>query len=226
MLLPVTVYFEEEYGLGKGLADFLASVFISLLQIHRKIEHTASVSDRNGNVHIAVALSLINLLDYREGTLADAFEPAGIGGFHILEKCLRKFLCGGLVEELLIEIHIHRKTAHYFLHKISINHIRSTFRKNLCGVLHHIVYVDFNSLTRQGIASLAVYDLPLGIHHVVILEGSLTHSEMVLLHLLLGFLDCIGKHRRLKCLIFLHTQTVHNLSNPLGTEKTHQIVFQ
>ena len=71
-----------------------------------------------------------------------------------------------------------------------------------------------------------VDDLALGVHHVVIFEQVFTYAEMVLFNLFLCLLDLLGNHRVLNDFALLQAHAVHDACDTLGTEHTHQVVFQ
>ena len=96
----------------------------------------------------------------------------------------------------------------------------------LTEVVHHVVEVDGETLAEQGVTALLVDDFTLGVHHVVVFEQVLTHAEVVLFDLLLCLLNLLGDHRVLDDFAFLQAHTVHDASDTLGAEHTHQIVFQ
>ena len=83
-----------------------------------------------------------------------------------------------------------------------------------------------NVLTQQHPTALTVNDLALAVHHVVVFQHVLTNLEVPALNTLLGALDLLGEHSRLKGLVVLQTQTIHHCADPLGAEQAHQVVLQ
>ena len=64
------------------------------------------------------------------------------------------------------------------------------------------------------------------IHHVVIFEKTLTDTEVVFLHALLGVFDCAGHHAALNHLTLLEAESIKHLHHTVGGEESHQLVFK
>ena len=97
--------------------------------------------------------------------------------------------------------------------------------------VHHTVPDDVrdihtDTLTHQGVTALLINNGTLLVHHIIVLEQTLTDTEIVLLHLLLGTLDTLGHHTALDTLTVLNTQTVHHLGDTLTTEEAHQLILK
>ncbi len=71
-----------------------------------------------------------------------------------------------------------------------------------------------------------VDDLPLLIHHVVVLQQPLALLEVLQLDPLLGLLDGPGDQTSSDDLALLRPALVHPPGNPVGAEEPHQVVFQ
>ena len=99
-------------------------------------------------------------------------------------------------------------------------------RNGATKVAEHIVQVHAHPVPEEGIPAAAVDHLALGIHDVIVFQEALTHGEVVFLHLFLGLGDRFGDHPVLDNLALFQAQAVHDLGDPLGTEETHQFVFQ
>ena len=112
------------------------------------------------------------------------------------------------------------------LGEILITHSRAILHKNLSGINHHIEDVDFDSLTGKRITSSRIDGLTLIIHDVIILEESLTDTEVVFLDLTLSLLDTVGQHSALKSILIGHSELVHSSGNLVGAEKTHKFVLE
>ena len=97
-------------------------------------------------------------------------------------------------------------------------------------VLHilrdHIINRIAHALAVKNTASLAVDDLPLLVHYLIVLQKVFTNTEVIALYLLLGFLNGAGEHFVLDLLSVCDTQRVKHTHQALGTEQTHQVVFQ
>ena len=64
------------------------------------------------------------------------------------------------------------------------------------------------------------------IHHIVVLEQTLADTEVVRLDLLLGVLDGLRDHTGLDRFALGNLEALHDGSDALTTEKSHQVVFQ
>ena len=91
------------------------------------------------------------------------------------------------------------------------------------GHLHHNVA---HVVIVQHAAALAVDDLALLIHDLVIFEDVLTDAEVVALDLLLRLLNRGGEHLVLDLLALLHAQRVEDAHQALGAEQAHQVILQ
>ena len=94
------------------------------------------------------------------------------------------------------------------------------------AVPHHIRDIHTDALTHEGVTAFLIDDGTLLVHHVIVLQQTLTDTEIILLDLLLGTLNLSADHRTLNHLAFLEAETVHDVSDTLGTEQTHQFIFQ
>ena len=94
------------------------------------------------------------------------------------------------------------------------------------GIGDHLVDGFPHVFSVQNPASLFVNDLTLLVVNLVIFQQVLTDSVVVALDLLLCFLDGTGEHFVLNLFIFRNAQGFEHGHQLLGTEQTHQIIFQ
>ena len=90
----------------------------------------------------------------------------------------------------------------------------------------HVGYVHSYALTNQCVTAFLVYHGTLLVHHVIILQQALTDTEVVLLNLLLSLLYALGDEAVLNHLILLKTQFVHERSDTVRSEQTHQVILK
>jgi len=90
----------------------------------------------------------------------------------------------------------------------------------------HVLDRPGDIVVLEDLAPLAINDLALLVHHVVIFEEMLTDIEMVPLDLALGVLDRPADHAVLDRFILLHAQLVHDAGDPAGTEDPQQVVLE
>ena len=216
----------EGDGLGNVTGYLLALRLVCLLQRNAYGGHLAAVGDRDGYVLVETALLLIYILDYRPGLLREGFHPAAVNSVHIVVQRFCHLGRLGGFEEFLVEARLDGKGSHHIFGEGAVVVLFCTLREYLGAVLHHIHHVDLDTVSDEGVAALGVDDLTLGVHHVVVFEQALTYAEVVLLDLLLGAFYGVGKHSALESFIVLHSKLVHHGGYPLGTEQTHQLVFQ
>ena len=86
--------------------------------------------------------------------------------------------------------------------------------------------IHTDTLTHQGVATLLVDHGTLLVHHIIVLDQTLTDTEVVLLNLLLGTLNTLGNHRTLNHLTILETKLVHHIGNTLRGKQTHQLILE
>ena len=94
------------------------------------------------------------------------------------------------------------------------------------AVPYHVADIHAQSLTHQCMMTLLIDYGALFVHHIIILEQALAHSEVVLLHLLLCILNAASNHAVLYHLSVLEAQFVHHAGNTLVGKQTHEVIFQ
>ncbi len=93
-------------------------------------------------------------------------------------------------------------------------------------ILKHGLDVELQAFAKKGVLAPFVNDFALGVHHVIVFKQALANTKIVFLHLALGAFDGFCDHRMLDHFTFLESQPVHHFRNPVGAEKTHQVVFE
>ena len=94
------------------------------------------------------------------------------------------------------------------------------------SVVEHVADVDAEAVAVKGVAALVVDDGALVVHHVVVLEESFTHAEVVFLHFLLRLFNLLGDHGVLNDFALLETHAVHDAGDAVGAEDAHEVVFE
>ena len=86
--------------------------------------------------------------------------------------------------------------------------------------------VGADVLAVQDLAALAVDDLALLVHDVVVAQHVFADLEVAALQLLLGALDGGGDHPGLDGGVLVQAHRVHQVLHPLAAEQAHQVVLQ
>ena len=90
----------------------------------------------------------------------------------------------------------------------------------------HVVHLGADILTVQHFAALAIDDLALLVHHVVVLQHVLTDLKVAALQLFLGALQRAGDHPVLNGGILVQLEGIHQAGNAVTAEQAHQVIFQ
>ena len=104
--------------------------------------------------------------------------------------------------------------------------VRVLIHLRLDNVVDHREDVVLEVLAHEDFAALAVHDLTLLIHDVVVLEDVLADVEIARLDLLLRVLDGIRDDLVLDGLVFLHAEFVHDLRDAVRGEEAQEIVLE
>ena len=92
-------------------------------------------------------------------------------------------------------------------------------------LVDHILYAVAEVFSHKHSFSLAVNDLTLFVHYLVVLKKAFTNGEVVALHLLLGALDGLCEHSMLNGLILADTHFLDHFLCLIRAEKAHKIVL-
>ena len=226
MLLPVLIDLIQDDGPAQRFRNLAAFRFIGLLEIHGQVQHPLSVGNRNGNVLIHGSLLLVHLLDDGVHLLHQGIHSAVIDLLHMGAKPVGDILRLGVLIEILVEAQVDREGRDdVFLESLVVHAVR-LLGDDRSRIGHHVLDINLDAFARQGVAAAGIDSLALVIHHIVILERTLTISEMILFHPFLCRFDRLGQHAGNEGLVIGHSQFVHYPGNPFGPEFTHQVVFQ
>ena len=170
---------------------------------------------------------LENILDHRERLFSDSLRLTTECIPNLLVQSLSQIVGRSLLEILFFYIKVNGKIfQHIHTEAFQIISILVFFHQCLANIIHIVGNIHSDSLSQQSVTSLLVDHLTLRVHHIVIFQQTLTNTEVIFLHLTLCTLDRFGNHGMLNHVTFLVSQTVHHPNDSLGTEQTHQIIFQ
>ena len=93
-------------------------------------------------------------------------------------------------------------------------------------LLQHIVHLGADVLAVQHLVALAVDDLTLLVHDVVVLQDVLADLEVAALEFLLGRLDGAGDHPVLDGGVLVDAQRAHQALHAVAAEQAHQVVLE
>ena len=82
------------------------------------------------------------------------------------------------------------------------------------------------TFTKQGVLPSLVNYFALVVHHIIILQQTLTYAEVVFFHLFLGTFYTLRNHAVLDNLAFFQAHAVHEAGNALAAKKAHEVIFQ
>ena len=93
-------------------------------------------------------------------------------------------------------------------------------------VPQHLVDVGADVLAVQHLVALAIDDLALLVHDVVVAQHVFADLEVAALQLFLGALDGGGDHPGLDGGVLVQAHGVHQVLDPLASKQAHQVVLQ
>ena len=90
----------------------------------------------------------------------------------------------------------------------------------------HLVHFGADVLAVQHLAALAIDDLALLVHHVVVLQHVLADLEVAAFQLFLGAFQRVGDHAVLDGRVLVDLEGVHQAGDAVAAEQAHQVIFQ
>ena len=210
-------------NLLKLLHNRFSLAIVSLFQVARDIIYTLPVGYRHHDTLINSSLLLIDFLYYRPSHTLYALCLT-LESLHSLgESTLAKVVAVATDKLVLGERTFHSKhfqeALFASLEIVCGDNIHDTVPNDI-GDIHS------DTLTHKGMAAFLVNHGTLFVHHVIIFKKTLTHTEMVLLYLLLRTFNAIRHHRAFNPVAFLESEFVHYRCDALGSEQTHQLIFK
>ena len=227
VLLPFVVNDEEQHAFLKLLHYLLAMRLCRLFEVNGDIIDLLTVRDRDEDILVHLTLGLVDILDHRIGNLRQLVHTTFEAVECRLSQLFTQHLALTVTESVLIKRHLNRKS----LHRIELQPLvvisRTGIGKDiLCRLVDHIRDIHTDTLSHEGVTTLGVNEVTLLVHHIVVLNQTLTDTEVILLHFLLRTLDRAGDHVVLDHFAILEAHAVHHPRNTLRTEHTHQVVFE
>ena len=183
-----------------------------------------SIEDRHTD--LLVHLSLRTFIDTFDNFMCIAGHQIGLfleAVHHLLINLLCNIVKFASFQTVLRNGEVHSKD---FEEALTTTCKVIVFKDIANAVPYHIGNVHTDTLSHQGVTTLLVDDGTLFVHHIIVLQQTLTNAEMVLFNFLLCALDALRNHRMFYHLTILEAQAVHDLGNTLGCKQTHQLVFQ
>ena len=226
MLFPLVVNHEEEHTLLKLAHHFAALGFVSGFEINSHVVRTFAISDWNEDILVHRATLLIYVLDDRVCYFLQGIHAA-FEGLHCL---LSQFICQHILfssaELLLGEWHFHSKDLHHIhLQSFVVHYLAGICHYGSRSVINHIGDIHTDTLTHQRVVAFRVDDITLLVHHIIVLDEAFTNTKVILLHLLLCTFDGVGDHLMLNHLALLEAHAIHQSSQTIRTEHTHQVIL-
>src|SRR5690554_4055621 len=227
MLFPGLVNGNEHNGLFKRLGQFLTFRFISLFKIGGDLENPMTIGDGYHDVLIDFGLGFKNIFHYRIGLTGHMLNFPEVTLPNLIVQLIGQFLCLALHQGILIKGTLGRENPNQLhFEGFKIVALLSVLYQSLNGIEHHIGDFDLHALSVQSSSALGVNHLTLRIHYIVVLQQTLTNTEVVFFYFFLSSFDRLGNHTVLNHLSVFHAQAIHILHQSVRPEQTHQIVFQ
>ena len=227
MLFPCVIDMSQHDRLLVSTDQLLTFRFIRLLKISHDIVSPFPIGKRHYYILEHFSSLLENILDHRERLFSDSLRLTTECIPNLLVQSLSQIVGRSLLEILFFYIKVNGKIfQHIHTEAFQIISILVFFHQCLANIIHIVGNIHSDSLSQQSVTSLLVDHLTLRVHHIVIFQQTLTNTEVIFLHLTLCTLDRFGNHGMLNHVTFLVSQTVHHPNDSLGTEQTHQIIFQ
>ena len=227
VLLPQLVEYAEDHRLLELVDKGSPRAVYRILDVGEHLHVAPSIRKGDGDVDELVRVVLVDALDHRVSVRGEGSHAVMV------------MLLGGAVQGLNLGL---RRTDSEFRGRergidtefreapnpesIKVLGRRELPDKLVRQLVEHAGDVEFQTLPMEGVAAAAVDDLPLAVHHIVVLEQALSDSEVVFLHLPLGALDGFRDHGVLDDLALLVAEPVHHLGHPLALEEAHQVVLK
>ena len=109
-------------------------------------------------------------------------------------------------------------------HMLLLSHVAADGVLN--GAAQHGLDGLLEVLAVQHLAALLVDDLPLGVHHVIVLEHVFPGLEIAGLHLLLCVFNGVGQHFGVDGGVLVYPQLLHHAHDSLRAEQAHDVILQ
>ena len=223
VLFPGFVDDVEQDALLKGLDHLFTFALVSRLEAAGDVVHALAVGDGDEDVFIHLSTLFIDLFDDGIGYLCHPFGLALETLHRLFEGLLGQLLTILFAELLFGEGGLDSQALQEFELAILVG---GYLDSRCCAIPDHVDDIHTDTLTHQGVATLGVNHATLLVHHIIVLQQTLTDTKVVLFHLLLGALDGFGDHVVLNHLTLLEAELVHYRGDAVAGEEAHEVVFQ
>ena len=164
---------------------------------------------------------------------ADFLFPAGVNVIRQFMQVLADFIPAQVCQFFFLQFPKGCKVLFTVTHQIlQVPVFRIGFRRTVHahGPVHDLVgefhYSRPQIFLIQHLAAFLVDNFALLVHDVVVLQHHLTDVEVAFFYFLLGIFNGTCNDLVFNGLVFFHAQLVHHALDFVGTEQTHQVVFQ
>ena len=179
MHLPCFVDGHQEHHLFPRFRYRLTFAVDSLTEIASDAIDAAAVGDRHSHKAFSAVLGCDSRY-HRHRHLCQAFLLVIECFHHLFVEQIDTFLCVELAIFFGAERHIDGKCGHHVHLEFIV--VAVAFHHIFHGALQHFHNVETHTLAHKCVVAAGVYHITLHIHHVVVFEQVLTHTEVVLFH--------------------------------------------
>ena len=170
-----------------------------------------------------MSLCFVHLLNYRISDSSHTFRFTLKQCHSFLESLFCQILFLLVTEVFFTERSFHSQCLKNFhLHIFVIR----LFNSIDTTIPDHVDNIHTDTFTHQSMTTLRVNYGTLLIHHIIVFKQTLTDTEVVFFHFLLGTFDRFGNHAVFDHFPFLESHLIHPVSKTVGSKQTHQIIFQ
>ena len=227
MLTPCVVDGCEECYLCEYAVYLHAVSLLALSQLYGHSEAQTAIGDGECDAHIHVVLALlVYLLHCWAHGVGNHLGLTLIVCSKVVDNSLDKLLGLHRVVLLLRHGEVESHLAHKLEFEVLVCSALVLLDELLGIVVAQVVHVDIEALAIERMTTTSVDNLTLRVHNIVILQQALTHTEVVLLNLLLSALDSLRHHACLDDLAILKTHTVHHRCDTLRAEEAHELILE
>ena len=158
-------------------------------------------------------LLFVDLMKGGVGDLCDLTRAVLEGSLDSIVESVREVISLAMTELFGRERRLDGKDAQdIHLEGLEVLHRMVRVDEDTTSIIERIHHIHLDALTHQSMTATLIDDFTLGVHHVIVLEESLTDTEVILLDLLLCTLYGLVEHAVLKDFSFLEAKTIHHRS--------------
>ena len=139
---------------------------------------------------------------------------------------LDSILLAHILELLLSEGHFDSERAEKIHGQILISGRIGVVDHILDDIPHHIGNINTYALAKECVMTAVIDVGTLLVHHIIVLQETLTDTEVILLNTLLSISYSVGDHTALYALPFLKSECIEHLHDTVGGEEAHQLILE